>query len=324
MSASYGPVSLSDITSGNTHRFNSHAGSSSFSSNSAYDSSSSLFDRHMSTNLADRDYHLRYEPEDYTVSPLGSSSRHLQSYDKYSLEEKQRSQNLAIPVVHYPSTFQDQYRHQTSGLRTSSYSVPNVQFALSTPASLSDEYLRSREDVRYQSKVAPSAFASTHTPYSPSYSPSYSSSLSSSSSHSNSRQNLGAYFTPPSNFFVIIVLFGYFESFFPDSTSRFSSGLNYGHQSAPFGQSSDISTLEHVPGPTADLKNYISEAERLARLQAQEMTSSGTRTGGSQLPSHLDADHSLNLLSGVKGSGNGNYQSKSWQKASKWSSQSEV
>lgn len=79
-----------------------------------------------------------------------------------------------------------------------------------------------------------------------------------------------------------------------------------------------------MPGPTTDLKNYMSEAERLARLQAQEMTSSGTRTGGSQLASHLDADHSSDLLSGARGSGNGNYQMKSWQKATKWSSQSEV
>lgn len=91
-------------------------------------------------------------------------------------------------------------------------------------------------------------------------------------------------------------------------------------------QEADFPQLERVPGPTADLKSYMSEAERLARLQAHEMTSAGTRTGGGQLATHLDSDHSSDLLGhGAAGAGgHGNYQSKSWQKSSKWSSQSEV
>lgn len=137
----------------------------------------------MSTNLADRDYHLRYEPEDYTVSPLGNPSRHLQSYDKYRLEEKQKSHSVAIPVVHYPSTLQEQSHRQTSGLHTSTYSRPLVQFAPPTPSSLiTEEYLLPREEVRHY----PNIVATSIPPY-------YHSDSSSSSSSSNSRQHFGKF-----------------------------------------------------------------------------------------------------------------------------------
>lgn len=67
----------------------------------------------------------------------------------------------------------------------------------------------------------------------------------------------------------------------------------------------------------------MSEAERLAKLQAQGMSIGGTRAGGSQYGS-ANLESGLGGYSGLSGVGNAGYKTKSWEKASKWSSQSEV
>lgn len=66
------------------------------------------------------------------------------------------------------------------------------------------------------------------------------------------------------------------------------------------------------------MHNYIAESERLAKAQAQDIGYGGVRSGGSQL-ADLSAGYGSN--SGLSGGG---FKTKSWERASKWSSQSEV
>lgn len=71
----------------------------------------------------------------------------------------------------------------------------------------------------------------------------------------------------------------------------------------------------------------MQEAERLAKLQVQGLNVGGTRTGGSQLTANLESTNAVGGLGGLNtfgGAGSGGYKSKSWEKSSKWSSQSEV
>lgn len=85
---------------------------------------------------------------------------------------------------------------------------------------------------------------------------------------------------------------------------------------------------------SSGLSNYMQEAERLAKMQVQGMNVGGTRTGGSQYGSGFDNGviggiggfgGTAALTAGAGGAGGAaGYKTKSWEKASKWSSQSEV
>lgn len=93
-------------------------------------------------------------------------------------------------------------------------------------------------------------------------------------------------------------------------------GSSFGADSA-FGASSGLSTGAGSSG----LHHYIAESERLAKAQAQDIGYGGVRAGGSQL-ADLSAGYGSNA--GLSGGSAGGFKTKSWEKASKWSSQSEV
>lgn len=97
-----------------------------------------------------------------------------------------------------------------------------------------------------------------------------------------------------------------------------SSFGRFGSQTGGFGSHS-----------SNDLSQYMSESERLAREQSQNVQGTGTYHGSALVDS---AAHDANLAGGVSGSGglsggngNGAYtKTKSWENSSKWASGTQV
>lgn len=114
------------------------------------------------------------------------------------------------------------------------------------------------------------------------------------------------------------------STFGAESNFNTKFGSQFGAESS-FGANSGSSL---TAGSSSGLNTYMTEAERLAKMQAQSMSVGGIRTGGSQYGTQYD---NAQVLGGIgsnaaltAGAGNSGYKTKSWEKASKWSSQSEV
>uniref|UniRef100_A0A1A9WHH3 Uncharacterized protein n=1 Tax=Glossina brevipalpis TaxID=37001 RepID=A0A1A9WHH3_9MUSC len=116
------------------------------------------------------------------------------------------------------------------------------------------------------------------------------------------------------------------------SQSRF--GSHFGSESnlnskfgSSFGADSSLGGSSSLLASPNGLHNYMQEAERLAKLQVQGLKVGGTRTGGSQLGANLESTNAVGGIGGLNtfgGAGSGGYKTKSWEKSSKWSSQSEL
>jgi hypothetical protein len=113
------------------------------------------------------------------------------------------------------------------------------------------------------------------------------------------------------------------------SGSRFSSssfgnsnagGFGGGMSSFPSRQSTRFGSSTMDSG--SDLTSYMSESERLARVQAKGVYGSGNSLSGSSLTQSRFDGGDLNSASGGGGA-DGFARSKSWQSNSKWSSGSQ-
>lgn len=119
--------------------------------------------------------------------------------------------------------------------------------------------------------------------------------------------------------------------------STFGSSANFGSSfgaSHKFGASSNFNSQfgSSFGASSSGLHQYMSEAERLAKAQASGVSvNSGYRTGAiinpefqSGFNAGADSFGTGSVTAGGYGGSNAGYKAKSWEKASKWSSQSEV
>lgn len=115
------------------------------------------------------------------------------------------------------------------------------------------------------------------------------------------------------------------------SNSHLGSTSSHNSQYGSAANSNQQVGLGYRFGASSEMQQTLSQAEQLAKLQAQSLNYGGTSTGASQIGALSTSSGAgfgglgagANYESGYNGLGSG-YKTKSWEKASKWSSQSEV
>lgn len=247
----------------------------------------------------------------------GAGSRYSTRQESSSVRQETAAQQpIILPPPQQTSSssrYSNEERRESSQIAQQPQYVP---IAPMTGGGSSSRYSSSQSEYANTAGAAGNANVYIPIPY---YTPSSSSSSSSQNSDYAASTSAGATLIP--------VTGGYIPRHgnYPSTTAgRYSSAH---HGSSQFdGHAS------------AGLSSYMSEAERLAKLQAQSVQGSGTYSGSSLVDSELSAQHgnsaagisndnALQESSGAAGSGgagNGYVRTKSWENNSKWASGTQV